>query len=110
MKNNIALISIPSDIKQKSEWIKYALRLNGHSGASIGASLGVTRVSVSHVICGASSENVERAIAKAIGIDPKHIWPLIYDSKNNRIRKKKSLHVNNNMSAKADNVQINKVA
>lgn len=62
----------------KRELIKAQLRSRGTSLSQIGRDLGLKPSTVSSVLAGARSLNVEHAIASALNTKPETLWPERY--------------------------------
>lgn len=68
--------------------IHAAIKKHGHSCASIGRLLGVTRRPVSAVVIGkAKSRRVAQYIADLIGLPIEQLWPGKYDAPRGRRKK-----------------------
>ncbi|WLI50646.1 helix-turn-helix domain-containing protein [Pseudomonas sp. FP833] len=65
---------IPPDPSRRWEWIKYQLRTRGTSLAKLARELGVSGAAVKNAKRTAYPR-MERAIAKALGLQPVDIWP-----------------------------------
>lgn len=65
---------IPADPALRWEWIKYQLRTQGTSLAKLSRELGVSGQAVKNVKR-IAYPRMERAIAKALGLQPFMIWP-----------------------------------
>lgn len=75
---SIDTATIPTDPRQRREWIKFQLRVRGSSLSQLARELGVTR----HTTILALAKpypRIERAIAKRIGLLPQQVWPERYD-------------------------------
>ncbi|MEA5444715.1 helix-turn-helix domain-containing protein [Gammaproteobacteria bacterium AB-CW1] len=70
---------IPSEPRQRREWIKYQLRLRGSSLADVARRHGVSR-DAAILALRKPYPRMERAIAEAIGLKPQQIWPERYDA------------------------------
>jgi Ner family transcriptional regulator len=68
----------PSTNVNKRELIKAQLRTRGTSLSQIARELGLKPSTVSSVLVGARSLNVEQAIATALNTKPELIWPERY--------------------------------
>ncbi len=82
---------IPSDPVLRWEWIKYQLRAQGTSLAKLARTLNVSGQAVKNVKRTAYPR-MERAIAKALGLDVEKLWPERWDANGNpnRLRPKRS--------------------
>lgn len=69
---------IPSDPDRRWEWIKYQLRTSGTSLAKLARELSVSGAAVKNVKRTAYPR-MERAIAKALNLQPADIWPERWD-------------------------------
>ncbi|RUI34575.1 transcriptional regulator [Pseudomonas aeruginosa] len=65
---------IPSDANVRWEWIKYQLRVRGISLADLARSLEVTSQAVKNAKR-TPYPRVERAIAEALELSPRTLWP-----------------------------------
>lgn len=65
---------IPTDQERRWEWIKYQLRSRGSSLAQLARELGVSDSPVKNTKR-VPYPRMERAIAKALGLNPIDIWP-----------------------------------
>lgn len=82
---------IPSDPSLRWEWIKFQLRTKGTSLAKLARDLEVTGTAVKNVKRSAYPR-MERAIAKAIGIEVVQLWPERWnaDGSPNRMRPRRA--------------------
>jgi Ner family transcriptional regulator len=71
---------IPTDTRQRREWIKYQLRLRGGSLAQVARDHGVSR-DAPILALRRPYPRMEAAIASALGLLPEQIWPERYDEK-----------------------------
>lgn len=76
--------SIPTEPHVRRGWVLFQLKLRGESFASIGARLGVTRKSVRQAMSEPSYE-IEKALAKALDLTPRDLFPERYDAKGRRL-------------------------
>lgn len=76
--------SIPTEPHVRRGWVLFQLKLRGESFASIGARLGVNRKSVRQALSEPSYE-IEKALAKALDLTPRDLFPERYDTKGRRI-------------------------
>ncbi|WP_241193616.1 helix-turn-helix domain-containing protein [Pseudomonas chlororaphis] len=74
MDDDMNKTEIPLDPARRWEWIKYQLRTSGTSLAKLARELGVSGAAVKNVKRTAYPR-MERAIAKALGLQPADIWP-----------------------------------
>lgn len=84
---SIDTATIPSDSRQRREWIKFQLRIRGSSLSQLARELNVTRSSTILALA-KPYPRVERAIARRIGLKPEQIWPERYDENGNPNRKR----------------------
>ena len=75
---SIDITSIPTDQRQRREWIKFQLRVRGSSLSQLARELHVTRHTTILALA-RPYPRIERAIAKRIGLRPEQIWPERYD-------------------------------
>ncbi|WP_397458179.1 transcriptional regulator [Pseudomonas asplenii] len=78
---------IPLDIESRWEWIKFQLRLRGTNLAELARDHGLN----DRAIRNAKKRpypSVERAIAKALGLEPVQIWPERWKEDGNPIRQR----------------------
>ena len=82
---------IPLEPAQRWEWIKYQLRARGTSLAKLARALGVSDTAVKNTKRTAYPR-MERAIAKALGLQPIDLWPERWntDGTPHRIRKQRA--------------------
>lgn|SRR5690554_6721331 len=71
-------IPIPEEPSRRREWIKYQLKINGLSIASLAREHGVSRQAVSMALTN-SNPRWEFVIAQALGLEPSELWPERYD-------------------------------
>lgn len=76
---------IPHDPAQRWEWIKWQLRRRDTSLADLARDLDVSRNAMNNVKRQAYPR-MERAIAKALGLQPVEIWPERWNSDNTPTR------------------------
>ena len=65
---------VPLNPAQRWEWIKYQLRAKGQSLATLARDLNVSDTAVKNTKR-TPYPRMERAIAKALGLDPIDLWP-----------------------------------
>lgn len=75
---------IPTDPHVRRGWVLFQLKLRGESYASIGARLGVNRKSVRQALSEPSFE-IEKALARALDLTPRQLFPERYDARGRRI-------------------------
>lgn len=78
-KPDETLEKIINNPELRREWIKFQLRIHGSSLAALAGELGVKRQTVQCVFS-CHYPKMELAIAKKIGMEPKHIWPERYQN------------------------------
>lgn len=90
---------IPKTEPLRREWIKFQLRAMGTSLAKLAREQGVSRQAAVNALT-KPYPKLEAAIAAAIGLEPRTIWPERYDSSGTpnrrRGRLKKSVYMNTN--------------
>ena len=89
--NDMNTAEIPSDPGLRWEWIKFQLRAKGTSLAKLARDLHVSGPAVKNVKRTAYPR-MERAIAKALSLDVRQLWPERWDANGNpnRMRPKRS--------------------
>ncbi|MBP6726917.1 helix-turn-helix domain-containing protein [Ectopseudomonas oleovorans] len=78
---------IPSDPALRWEWIKFQLRARGTSLAKLARALNVSGPAVKNVKRTAYPR-MERAIAKALGVNVEQLWPERWDANGNPNRQR----------------------
>ncbi|MBD9499979.1 helix-turn-helix domain-containing protein [Pseudomonas sp. PDM17] len=78
---------VPLDPNLRWEWIKFQLRAKGTSLAKLARELDVSGPAVKNVKRTAYPR-MERAIAKALGIEPRDLWPERWGSDGNPHRQR----------------------
>lgn len=78
---------IPRDPRLRWEWIKFQLRTRGTSLAKLSRELGVSDTAVKNAKRTAYPR-MERAIAKALGLQPMEIWPERWSTDGKPVRKR----------------------
>lgn len=108
--------SIISDQSLLKAWVLYQLNIRGKSFASIARAKKVSRQCPAHAFK-RTYPHMEKAIADAIGLNPKDLWPDRYDAKGTALYRmgrpaKKSIVMssNNSSNARAGNPRKSKVA
>lgn len=79
-----ATLDIPTDPFERREWVIYQLRLRGTTLTGLGRARGVSRQAVSQALFAPSYE-IERAIAKALGIPVRRLFPERFDEHGHRL-------------------------
>lgn len=70
-------MNIPSDNRERWEWVKYQLRLRGSSLSQIARDLSVDRSAPARTVS-RNYPKMQNAIASALGMNPQQIWPERY--------------------------------
>ncbi len=73
-------LNVPSDPKERREWIKFQLRVRGSSLSAVAREMGVSR-HATNLALSKSYPRMERAIADKLGTEPRIIWPERYNNK-----------------------------
>lgn len=76
---------IPKNPAEKRAWIQYQLRLKGTNFRALGLEIGVSQTAVSRAAAGYPMQDVERAIADAIGIAHATLFPEHFRDNGERI-------------------------
>lgn len=79
MYGAMAPVDIPSNPRQRREWIKYQLRLRGLSLAALARQERVARTTAKKCLY-EPYPKWERKIAKRLGVKPERLWPERYDT------------------------------
>jgi Ner family transcriptional regulator len=70
-------VNVPSDEKQKREWIKYQLKIRGLSIAKLARHHQASRQAVSSVLV-RTNPRWEHVVASALDVNPAQLWPERY--------------------------------
>lgn len=79
MKTKTPSPEVPSDPELRWEWIKFQLRAKGTSLAKVARKMNVSISAVLNVKR-LPYPRMERAIAKALGLEPNELWPDRWDA------------------------------
>lgn len=77
-------LEVPKDSRERQGWVLFQLKLRGESFASVGAKIGVSRGAVRACLT-QPSFNVEKALAAALGLTVRQLFPERYDVKGKRL-------------------------
>lgn len=67
-----------ADTRERAEWIKYQLALNGFTLRAVARDLEVSQTAVAVVVQGRPNRFIEPKIAKLIGVKPQWLFPEHY--------------------------------
>ncbi|EFP0183606.1 transcriptional regulator [Escherichia coli] len=84
--SNTLVGELPSDPNEKREWIKYNLKINGMTLASLARQHQTSRQVLSRALY-KQNPRWEHEIAKALGTKPTQLWPERYDVQNGMPKK-----------------------
>ena len=75
---------VPRDPRERKAWVMFQLRIRGHSFASLGREIGITRNSMQAVMY-MPAYRTEVALATALGLEVQQLFPERYDASGRRL-------------------------